>query len=65
MQVDLQTTINLSKYIPKGKIVVCESGIKTSNDVRNMQRHGINCFLVGESLMLQDDIMSATTILLG
>jgi indole-3-glycerol phosphate synthase len=65
MQVDLQTTINLSKYIPKGKIVVCESGIKTSNDVRNMQRHGINCFLVGESLMLQDDIISATTILLG
>jgi indole-3-glycerol phosphate synthase len=64
MQVDLQTTINLSKHIPEGKIIVCESGIKTNDDVKNMQNHGINCFLVGESLMLQDDMMVATQNLL-
>lgn len=64
MQVNLQTSINLSKIVPDDKIIICESGIKTNDDVRLMQNHGINCFLVGESLMLQDNITQATINLL-
>ncbi|OGT23079.1 MAG: indole-3-glycerol-phosphate synthase [Gallionellales bacterium RIFOXYB12_FULL_54_9] len=38
-----------------GRIVVTESGIMTSDDVKLMQRHGVNSFLVGEAFMRADD----------
>ncbi len=65
MQVDLQTSINLRRHIPEDYIVVCESGIKTNTQLRLMQARGIKCFLVGESLMLCDDVAQATRELLA
>ena len=49
--VSLQTTLNLLKEIPAGRITVTESGIFTSEDVGLMNQHGIFSFLVGEAFM--------------
>lgn len=64
LKIDLNTTLSLAKLIPSHKIIVCESGIHTSEDIDNIQAKGIYCFLVGESLMKQEDITLATQHLL-
>lgn len=65
LEVDIGTTERLAKQVPEGKTVVCESGIGTNQDVRRMMRSGVHCFLVGESLMRQKDIVKSTRVLLG
>jgi indole-3-glycerol phosphate synthase len=65
MQVDLATSETLAKHIPPTILTVCESGIRTHNDVQRMKNAGIGCFLVGESLMREADITKATQQLLG
>jgi indole-3-glycerol phosphate synthase len=51
----LETTLDLLPRIPKDRIVITESGILTSADVRRMRDHGVNAFLVGEAFMRADD----------
>ena len=51
--VSLDTTLNLLASIPPGMPVVTESGIATPADVALMRQHGVQRFLVGESLMRQ------------
>lgn len=63
-EVDLATTERLATRVPDDILLVCESGISTHDDCLRMARSGINCFLVGESLMRQDDIEAATKRLL-
>jgi indole-3-glycerol phosphate synthase len=65
LEVDLGTSERLVKRMPEGRIVVCESGIHTHQDIKRMQRAKIHCFLVGESLMRQNDVTLATRKLLG
>ncbi len=65
LEVNLETSIELSGIIPSSYLKVCESGISTHNDVLAMKKHGYNTFLVGESLMTQEDVRLATEKLLG
>jgi len=53
---DLQCSIELKKYIPVEKILVSESGLHEASDIKRLQVHGINTFLIGESLMRAEDI---------
>lgn len=46
------------------KTLVSESGLFTPADLANMAAHGIECFLIGESLMRQHDVAGATQTLL-
>ena len=62
--VDLATSERLAKMVPDDILLVCESGISTHDDCLRMANSGINTFLVGESLMRQVDIQSATQRLL-
>ncbi|MDP3975337.1 MAG: bifunctional indole-3-glycerol-phosphate synthase TrpC/phosphoribosylanthranilate isomerase TrpF, partial [bacterium] len=48
--IDLNTTKKLAKLIPKGKIIVAESGIESRNDIRKLPP-SINAVLIGTSLM--------------
>jgi indole-3-glycerol phosphate synthase len=64
LKVDIATTERLSA-LAGDALLVCESGIKTHADITRMGRVGVSCFLVGESLMLQDDVTKATLTLLG
>ena len=53
--VSLNTTFDLIKNISSEKIIVTESGIFTSNDVKLMQDHHVNTFLIGEAFMRESD----------
>lgn len=53
--VTLDTTLGLLDKISADKIVVTESGIFTSDDVKLMRDHQVHTFLVGEAFMRQDD----------
>jgi indole-3-glycerol phosphate synthase len=54
--VDLGVTERLSPRIPRDRIIVSESGIRTRADVDRLQRWGVNAMLVGEALMAAPDI---------
>lgn len=63
-EVDLSTTERLVGMVPHEVLLVCESGISTYHDCERMAAAGVRAFLVGESLMRQDDIELATRMLL-
>lgn len=65
LDVDLATTERLVPRIPAGMDVVCESGVYGHADLVRMAKTGVSRFLVGESLMRQDDVAAATAALLG
>ena len=50
-ETSLQTTIALLPRIPASKLVVTESGIHTSDDVKRMRDVNVHAFLVGEAFM--------------
>ncbi len=54
----------LAPLVPPDRIVVAESGIGEHGDCRRLSEAGIEAFLVGEALMRQKDVASATRALL-
>ncbi len=64
-ETSLETTKTLSKYVKADKIIVSESGLNTPDDLAEMARFGARVFLIGESLMRQEDVAGATRALLA
>jgi indole-3-glycerol phosphate synthase len=65
LDVDLNTTLDLIKDIPEGKITVSESGIESRTDVERIGSAGIDAILVGTSLMKAGDIGERIDELMG
>lgn len=65
LAVELATAERLRPLIPADYTVVCESGIATPADIARMRAADMHCFLVGESLMRQADVVNATQTLLA
>lgn len=55
-KVYINRTARLIKFIPKNKIVVSESGIKTKKDVGFLKNLGASAVLIGEAFMRSKDI---------
>jgi indole-3-glycerol phosphate synthase len=62
--VSLANTERLAPHIPKDRVVVGESGIGSHADIDRLRRAGVCTFLVGESLMRQQNVAAATRSLL-
>ncbi len=60
----LDTTRSLCPSVPADRLIVAESGLSTPEDLADMARYGARIFLIGESLMRQDDVTQATRDLL-
>jgi len=64
-ETSLDVTRSLSKRVPDDRFLVSESGLNTPADLADMASFGARVFLIGESLMRQDDVAAATKSLLA
>jgi indole-3-glycerol phosphate synthase len=54
--VDINTTRRLRPLLPRGQVVVSESGIRSREDVKKLKQWGIDAVLIGEALVTASDI---------
>ncbi len=55
-EVNINNTLRLIPMIPKGIIVISESGINTREEIIRLQEAGVSGFLIGEALIREQDI---------
>jgi len=65
LEVDFKTTEKLFPLIPKDKVVVVESGIKSYQDVLFLKILGVHAVLIGEAFMEAEDIKKKVQELMG
>ena len=64
-EVSLDTTLSLVRDVPSGRLLVCESGIHSRDDVLRLGAAGVKAFLVGEAFMRAPDPGEALVTLFG
>ncbi|MGC6485702.1 MAG: indole-3-glycerol phosphate synthase TrpC [Candidatus Puniceispirillales bacterium] len=65
MKTDLATAEAMLENFPADRIAIAESGLNTPADLARMARAGARTFLIGESLMREDDVTAATRAILA
>lgn len=65
MVTDLAVGESLAARVPSDRTLVAESGLGSPADLARMAAVGARCFLIGESLMRQDDVEAATHAILS
>jgi indole-3-glycerol phosphate synthase len=65
LKTNLSTIEELAPLIPPDRFVIAESGLRDSADLRRMASLGFRAFLVGESLLRQEDVAAATRAMLA
>jgi indole-3-glycerol phosphate synthase len=61
----LAVSERLAEKVPSGRVPVSESGLSKPEHLARLARVGIRTFLVGESLMREDDVETATRALIA
>lgn len=61
---DVAVTRKLARNVPADRLIISESGFSTRQDLAQVARYGIRCFLIGESLMREANVEAATRELL-
>jgi indole-3-glycerol phosphate synthase len=62
---DVGVTRRLAPRVPDERLVISESGLTTPEDLAGLAADGVRAFLIGESLMRQTDVETATRALLA
>lgn len=62
---DLDTTCRLAEMLPKDRFLVTESGINCRSDIVRLKDDGARAFLIGESIMREDNIAAKLQELLN
>ncbi|MGE3652100.1 MAG: indole-3-glycerol-phosphate synthase, partial [Reyranellaceae bacterium] len=65
LSVSLQTTLELVRSIPEGKLAISESGLDSPQDLARMAEAGARCFLIGESFMRKPDVAAAVRAMIA
>jgi indole-3-glycerol phosphate synthase len=65
LEVRIETSMELIEAIPDECIAVCESGLRSHEDLSQLRAAGFDAFLIGEHLMAQPDPAEALRKLLG
>ena len=65
LEVRTETSMELIEEIPEECVAVCESGLRTHQDLQRFRAAGFDAFLIGEHLMAQPDPAEALRKLLG
>jgi len=65
LEMNLNTTMLLKKFVPGGHILVSESGIYTRDQVKQLEDAGVDAILVGESLLTHPNVGGKVRELLG
>lgn len=56
LEIDLKTTEMVLDRYEKSRLIISESGIKTTEDIQYLKKCGANAFLIGSSIMKSDNI---------
>jgi len=64
-EVDIATSENLIPRIPKGKVIVAESGIKTHAEVVRLKAAGAHAVLIGETFLREKDVARKIKEIMG
>ncbi len=64
LSIDLSISETLAAMCPPDRVLVSESGLGSPADLARMAHIGIRTFLIGESLMREDDVTAATRAIL-
>jgi indole-3-glycerol phosphate synthase len=65
LEVNRDAPVDLLRLIPSHVVAVAESGIRSAADIERLRSAGYHAFLVGESLVVQDDPGGALRALIG
>ena len=65
LQVDINNTFKLIPKIPKDRIVISESGIRTFKDILSLWQAGVRGFLIGESFLKSKNLLRKVRELQG
>ncbi len=65
LTVDLAVSEKLVPQIPRGKVIVAESGIKTHEEIKKLQALGVNAVLIGESFLRSADVGAKVREIMG
>ncbi len=64
-EVDLAVSERLIPRIPKDRVIVAESGIKTRDDVQRLEAAGAHAVLIGETILKEEDVVAKIRELMG
>ena len=64
-ETDFKTTEKLYPLIPKGRVVVVESGLKSHQDILFLKILGVNACLIGQAFMEAQDIKAKVEEIMG
>ena len=62
---DINNTINLSSKFSDDHLIISESGIFDKKEINLLNKYGVNAYLIGESIIKSDDIVSSIKKLIG